>query len=315
MTEPNGPSPRPVPPPARPGSSAATTIEDAGDVAGSHPGPPPVSVGGVPTHNSAPPGQIASSASALPAERKRRVTRRPARAATAPSAAAAATAGPTTAGPTAATPTGPTSGAGPDSARPPEAAAPDNGSTTALPSTADSDRGPGRSAQNRAPSAIDQYATLAAADRAAAEAGRPIGTPTPVDRDTRGTRPPPRRGPERVPRRARLQLRHLSVWSVLKFSCVLAIALFLVWLIMIAVLYGLLDKLDVFSRVNETIRTINGDDTTKNYITSNIIFYGALIIGMVNMVLFIILTTIGSLVYNLCADLVGGIEVTLAERD
>ncbi len=119
---------------------------------------------------------------------------------------------------------------------------------------------------------------------------------------------------ERVPRRARLQLRHLNVWSVLKFSCVLAIALFFVWLIMVGVLYGLLDLMGVFTRVNDTVAKIN-DTTSKDVVSPSIVFGGAFLIGLVNIVLFIALSTIGSVVYNLCADLVGGIEVTLAERE
>ena len=38
-------------------------------------------------------------------------------------------------------------------------------------------------------------------------------------------------------------------------------------------------------------------------------------IGAINIVLFTALCTIGAFVYNICSDLVGGIEVTLAERD
>ena len=34
----------------------------------------------------------------------------------------------------------------------------------------------------------------------------------------------------------------------------------------------------------------------------------------INIVLFTALATIGSYIYNLCADLVGGLEITLAER-
>jgi len=33
------------------------------------------------------------------------------------------------------------------------------------------------------------------------------------------------------------------------------------------------------------------------------------------MVLFTALATIGAFIYNLCSDLVGGVEVTLADRD
>ena len=38
-------------------------------------------------------------------------------------------------------------------------------------------------------------------------------------------------------------------------------------------------------------------------------------IGAVNIVLFIALSTIGSIIYNLCADIIGGVEVTLSEPE
>jgi hypothetical protein len=119
----------------------------------------------------------------------------------------------------------------------------------------------------------------------------------------------------RQPRRARLTLSHINVYSVFKFSCVLAIALFFVWLIMVGVLYGILDISGVFDKVNETVHTISGDGKTGDVITGSLVFGGAIIIGAVNIVLFIALSTIGAMVYNLCADLVGGAEVTLSERE
>lgn len=117
----------------------------------------------------------------------------------------------------------------------------------------------------------------------------------------------------RGPRRARLQLRHINPWTVLKFSCVLSIALFFVWLIVVGVLYGVLDAAGVIGKVNDTVTTINGAGS-KEPITAGIVFGGAAIIGVVNIVLFIALSTIGSVIYNLCADLVGGVELTLSER-
>lgn len=117
------------------------------------------------------------------------------------------------------------------------------------------------------------------------------------------------------PRRAKLQLRRMNVWSVLRFSCVLAIALFFVWLIMVGVLYAVLDVTHVFSKVNDTVRTIDGSGNTKDVITPSLVFGGAFVIGLVNIVLFIALSTVGSVVYNLCADLVGGIEVTFSEHE
>ena len=117
----------------------------------------------------------------------------------------------------------------------------------------------------------------------------------------------------RGPRRARLQLRHVNPWTVLKFSCVLSIALFFVWLIVVGVLFGVLDGAGVISKINETYTTIQGGDA-KAPVTAGVVFGGAAIIGVVNIVLFIALSTVGSVVYNLCADLVGGIEITLSER-
>jgi len=116
----------------------------------------------------------------------------------------------------------------------------------------------------------------------------------------------------RGPRRARLQLRHINPWTVLKFSCVLSIALFFVWLIVIGVLYGVLDAAGVINKINDTVTTINGQGS-KDPVTAGIVFGGAAIIGVVNIVLFIALSTIGSVIYNLCADLVGGVELTLSE--
>lgn len=118
----------------------------------------------------------------------------------------------------------------------------------------------------------------------------------------------------RQPRRARLTLSHVSVYSVFKFSCVLAIALFFVWLIVVGLLYGILDVAGALDKVNSTVQTINGDGS-KPVISGSLVFGAAIIIGAANIVLFIALATVGALIYNLCADLVGGVELTLSERE
>ncbi|MEO8888970.1 MAG: DUF3566 domain-containing protein, partial [Jatrophihabitantaceae bacterium] len=52
----------------------------------------------------------------------------------------------------------------------------------------------------------------------------------------------------RGPRRARLQLRHINPWTVFKFACALSIALFFIWLLTVAALYGILDATGVIGR-------------------------------------------------------------------
>jgi hypothetical protein len=150
------------------------------------------------------------------------------------------------------------------------------------------------------------------------------GTAAPTQPGTVPSPPPQTSTPEpnraarsatraRGPRRARLQLRHVNPWTVLKFSCVLSIALFFVWLIVVGILFGVLDAAGVVGKINDAYTTVQGGDA-KAPVTAGIVFGGAAIIGVVNIVLFIALSTVGSVVYNLCADLVGGIEITLSER-
>lgn len=130
------------------------------------------------------------------------------------------------------------------------------------------------------------------------------------------TRPPApaRRTPSRGPRRARLQLRHIDPWSALKFSLVVSIALFFVWMVAVGVLYGVLNGLDVFKQVNKLWADLQGS-SGEDIVTPTLVFGGAAVIGAINILLFTALSTVGAFIYNLCADLVGGLEITLGERD
>lgn len=127
-------------------------------------------------------------------------------------------------------------------------------------------------------------------------------------------RPPRAAKSTRGPRRARLQLRGISVWSALRFSVVLSIAMFCVWLVMVGVLYGILDGVGAISKVNEALLRIDPAGSAET-VTPGMVFGGGVVIGAVYMVLFIAISTVGTLIYNLCADLVGGVELTLSEPE
>lgn len=120
-----------------------------------------------------------------------------------------------------------------------------------------------------------------------------------------------------MPRRASLQLKRLDPWSVLKLSLVLSVAGFLVWLVAVGVLYGVLDGMGVWDQINGTYSDLTSvnDPSGGALISAGRVFGFAMLIGVVNIVLLTALATVGSLIYNVASDLVGGAELTLSERE
>jgi hypothetical protein len=122
----------------------------------------------------------------------------------------------------------------------------------------------------------------------------------------------------RLPRQTSLELKRLDPWSVLKLSLVLSVAGFLVWLVAVAVLYGVLAGMGVWDQINGTYSDLtspNNPVANTQLISGGRVFGVAFVIGLVNIVLLTALATVGSLVYNIVADFVGGIEVTLSEPE
>lgn len=121
----------------------------------------------------------------------------------------------------------------------------------------------------------------------------------------------------RPPRQAALQLKRLDPWSVLKLALVLAVVLFFIWLVAVGVLYGVLGGMGVWDRLNGTYADlVSGEAPTGSpLISAGRVFGLAAVVGAINSLLFAVAITVGAFVYNVSADLVGGIEVTLSERD
>lgn len=123
----------------------------------------------------------------------------------------------------------------------------------------------------------------------------------------------------RGPRRAKLNVKRIDPWSVMKFSFAVSLVLFIVVIVATSVLYLALDAMNVFESVNNSLASLvnagGGDDSGSFRITAKGVIGTSALIGAVNVVLFTALATLGAFIYNVCADLVGGIELTLAERD
>ncbi|WP_116373588.1 DUF3566 domain-containing protein [Mycobacterium sp. MFM001] len=123
-------------------------------------------------------------------------------------------------------------------------------------------------------------------------------------------------GRSRGPVRASMQIRRIDPWSTLKVSLVLSVALFFVWMIAVAFLYLVLGGMGVWSKLNSNVGDLlNNTSGSTELVSSGTIFGGAVLIGLLNIVLLTAMATIGAFVYNLTTDLIGGVEVTLADRD
>jgi hypothetical protein len=100
----------------------------------------------------------------------------------------------------------------------------------------------------------------------------------------------------------------------MKFSFAVSFVLFFVLVVATSVLYLALDQMNVFSSVNKALaQLVAGSSNVK--ITAGAVIGASGAIGLVMVVLFTALSTLAAFIYNVCADLVGGIEVTLSEKE
>lgn len=118
------------------------------------------------------------------------------------------------------------------------------------------------------------------------------------------------------PLRATVQVRRIDPWSTLKITLVISIAMFFVWMIAVALLYMVLAGMGVWERLNSTFTDmVSPDSGSVGLIDAGTVFGYAGVIGLINVVLFTALATVGTFIYNQCCDMVGGIQVTLADPD
>jgi hypothetical protein len=120
----------------------------------------------------------------------------------------------------------------------------------------------------------------------------------PAEARSRTARGRTERSPARS-RRARVVLRKVEPWSVLKIS-------FLFYLCVMVVIIGALDSL------TRLIRDLFADQSFE--IHGGWLFTRGLSIGLVLVVLWTLINVFIVFLYNLLSDVVGGIEVTLSER-
>jgi len=118
-------------------------------------------------------------------------------------------------------------------------------------------------------------------------------------------------------RRARLTVKRIDPWSTLKFSFVYSLAGLIVLLVAVVALYAIVDAMGVIDSISSFLRDVEGKSSggVTAWMSFGRVFSVALVVGLINVILFTAFATLTAFIYNVCTDLVGGIEVTLAERN
>jgi len=113
-------------------------------------------------------------------------------------------------------------------------------------------------------------------------------------------------------RHARVVIRKVGPWSVFKMSLIFYFCVMLVILGAGVILYGMLGAIGALDSTTRLIRDLFADQTFV--IDGQWLFSRGLAIGLAMVVIWSLINVFIAFLYNLISDLVGGIEVTLAER-
>jgi Transmembrane domain of unknown function (DUF3566) len=116
-------------------------------------------------------------------------------------------------------------------------------------------------------------------------------------------------------RRTNVVIRRINAWSVLKFSLLFYFCLMLVFMFALLLLYWVLGVIGVLDSLSKLLSDIGfGSPRTGFEFHGYWIFSRLFLIGVGGVIVWSLVNMLVALLYNLCADVVGGIKVTLGEE-
>ncbi len=120
-------------------------------------------------------------------------------------------------------------------------------------------------------------------------------------------------------RKARLRLSRVDPWSVMKTSFLFSIAFGIMSWVAVWVLWTVIVRSGLFEAVNSAILNIVSNPTStetwriEDYINTNKVLGITALVAVINVVITTALGTLAAFLYNLSANILGGLELTLAE--
>ena len=119
-----------------------------------------------------------------------------------------------------------------------------------------------------------------------------------------------------TPRRVDIAIARVDAWTVMKVSFLLSVAFCIAMVIATAVLWFMVDGMHVFSTIEDFMKTIGGEKFIPflDYLRLPKVLSYATIAGVANVVLLTAISTLGAMLYNVIASLVGGVKISLMDE-
>ncbi len=118
-------------------------------------------------------------------------------------------------------------------------------------------------------------------------------------------------------RQARLRLNHVEPWSVARIAFAISVAMMIVGVVAMTIFWVVLNVTGVWDQINEAVTSVLSDESSSFNITDYLGFWRliglSLVLSAINVVLMTALATIGAHLYNLAAQVLGGVELTFSE--
>ena len=120
-------------------------------------------------------------------------------------------------------------------------------------------------------------------------------------------------------RKARLRLSRIDPWSVMKTSFLFSVAFGIMFWFATYVVWSVIGASGLFDAMNDILQTVlqNPNDQTQmrieDFVNTNKVMGFTTLFSVINVVILTALGTIFAFLYNLSANILGGLELTLAE--
>ncbi len=115
----------------------------------------------------------------------------------------------------------------------------------------------------------------------------------------------------------RLAVARVDPWSAMKISFLLSFAAALGLVVGTMALWMILSAMNVFSDIDNLVKSLQPSSAEPFQIMDYIGFARvtalSMVVGVIDVILLTALGTLGAYLYNICASLVGGVQLTLTD--